>query len=132
MCAPLGPSNFDKNTPATRKNLEAPIDDEDDLVFSDGLDAWAIRHIAENSKRLLKRTMMPELVSSAYYPCVRRTEGYPPLLHTKINAEGPVALHCWDAAGAAHTANGVGSHASPTSIPRKPPMGNGILIWPRG
>ncbi len=38
LVCPLGPGNFDKNTPTTRMNLEVPLDDEDDLAFFDGLD----------------------------------------------------------------------------------------------
>ena len=44
--------------------------------------------------------MTPEQVTSGYHPCVRRKDGYAPLLHTKINSEGPTALRCWDAEAA--------------------------------
>ncbi len=58
----------------------------------------------------VKRTMTPEQVASEYHPCVRRRNGYAPLLHTKVNTEGPTALRCWDAEGAARVEPREGLH----------------------
>ena len=101
LCAPLGPGNFDKTAPAMRVNLEARLDDEDVLAFFDGLDEWAVQYISENAERIFKRPMTPEQVVSGYHPCMRRKDGYAPLLHTKVSTEGPGALRCWDVGGAA-------------------------------
>ncbi len=48
--------------------------------------------------------MKPEQVASGYHPCVRRKDGYPLLLHTIVNTEGPGALRSWDVGGAAREA----------------------------
>ncbi len=82
-------------------NFEARLDDEDAHAFVEGSDSWAVQHIAEHAERLLNRTITLEQVASEYHPCVRRKDGHAPLLHTKVNTEGPTAHRCWDAEDAA-------------------------------
>ena len=101
LCAPFGPGTFDKNTPATRMNLDVRLDDADALAVFDELDSWAVQYIADNAERIFKRTMTREQVTSGYHPCVRRKDGYDLLLHAKISTDGLSAIHCWDTDGAA-------------------------------
>ncbi len=42
-CAPLGPGDFDRTSPAMRMNLEARLADESVLALPAGLDEWAVR-----------------------------------------------------------------------------------------
>ena len=103
LCAPFGPGNFDKSADATRMNFEVRLDDEHDLSYFDQLDAWALVYITGHSERLFKKVMTTEQVVAGYHPCVRRKEGYVPLLHTKVNTEGSSAICFWDADGVARS-----------------------------
>ena len=90
LCAPFGPGSFDKSADATRMNFEIRLDDENDLAWFDQHDAWAAQYITEHSERLFKKAMTQEQVAAGYHPCIRRKEGYAPLLHTKVNSDGAV------------------------------------------
>ena len=100
LTAPFGPSCFDKSAAVARVNLDVRLDDEGALSYFDGLDKWAVEYLAANSVRLFKRSLTEEQAKVNYPPCVRRKEGYAPLLHAKIALEGAGdAAHFWDASG---------------------------------
>ena len=82
-------------------NLDVRLDNADALTFFDELDSWAVQYIADNAERIFKRAMTREQVTAGYHPCVRRKDGYDPLLHAKISTDGLSAIHCWDTDGAA-------------------------------
>jgi hypothetical protein len=85
--APFGPSNFDKDSSATRQNLEIRVSGEA-AEFFDGLDDWALTYITAHSERLFKKKLSLQQVRDMYHPCLRRAPGYDPLLRTKYNAAG--------------------------------------------
>ena len=81
-------------------NLDVRLDDEGALSYFDGLDKRAVEYLAANSVRLFKRSLTENQVKVNYHPCVRRKDGYAPLLHAKIALEGAGdAAHFWDVNG---------------------------------
>jgi hypothetical protein len=96
---PFGPSNFDKDSNATRQNLDIRVSG-DAAFFFEGLDAWAIDYICAHSERLFKKSLSLAQVKDMYHPCVRKAPGYEPLLRTKFNAAGTRgACRFWTAGG---------------------------------
>jgi len=107
ITAPFGPSCFDTSSgEAPRQNLEFRCDDVMFKYFS-GIDTWAIDYIANNSERLLKKSLTPEQVKERYHPLVRQKGGYDPLLKCKICMPGlsPTPCRVWD------------TDAKPTALP---------------
>jgi hypothetical protein len=84
---PFGPSNFDKDSSATRRNLDFRVSG-DAAAYFDGLDAWAVDYICAHSERLFKKNLTLAQVKDMYHPCLRRAPGYEPLLRTKYNTPG--------------------------------------------
>ena len=93
--APFGTSNFDKSASASRLTLDINVDSDTAAAFA-ALDAWAVPYLAQNSERLFGTAMSNEQIAAMYRPCLRRKEGYSPLLHCKVTAEGhPHATRWW-------------------------------------
>jgi len=97
MVAPFGLSTFpgDKG-PVTRASLDLRCTDAAALKMFEDLDAWAPKELAENSERIFGKRMSLSQVEAAYRPCLRRKEGYAPLLHTKVTLEGQNSTSFWD------------------------------------
>ena len=97
MVAPFGLSTFpgDKG-PVNRASLDLRCTDAATLAVFEELDAWAIKELAENSERIFGKKMTLSQVEASYRPCLRRKEGYAPLLHAKVTLEGPNATTFWD------------------------------------
>ena len=98
---PFGPSTFDKAGPtalasSARLSLDIRCEDKETEAFFTELDAFAPKYLAEHSERIFGKRMSLEQVTNCYRPCLRKREGYAPLLHTKVSLEGPYATHFWD------------------------------------
>jgi hypothetical protein len=85
--APFGPSNFDKDPAATRQNLELRCTTSMAHFFR-ALDEWAVEYISAHSQRIWKKQLSLAQVRDMYHPTLRTTEGYEPLLRTKLNMPG--------------------------------------------
>ena len=103
MSAPFGPSSFDKDANARRRNLDLVLSDPVIREQVSAIDAWAVAYIALHSGRLLKKTMSHEQVRLAYHSCMRdaKDHRYPPMLKCKMDKEGKHELCLWDDKGEA-------------------------------
>ena len=98
LAAPFGMSSFDKSSAVTRMGLDIRLDCEHTLAYFDAIDEWAVSYLAANSERIFNKPLSIEQVRAGYHPCVKRKEGYAPLLKAKISTE-PGAAHFWDENG---------------------------------
>ena len=96
---PFEPSVFDKDPTAQRLNLVLECDCELHEEIA-AFDAWIVKYIAENSERILKRSMSIEQVRAGYSSCLKAApagKNFNQTLKTKIDVGGNGAVRCWSA-----------------------------------
>ena len=98
LAAPFGMSSFDKSSAVTRMCLDIRLDCERTLAYFGAIDEWAVSYLAANSDRIFNKTLSMEQTRAGCHPCVKRKEGYAPLLKAKISAE-PGTSHFCDESG---------------------------------
>ena len=94
---PFGPCSF-QNQETTRMTLEFRCDEETEQFFNN-LDEWSIQYISENSERLLRKKLSPDLVAERYHKTLKRHDKYPPLVKTKINLNSQRDCSFWNDQG---------------------------------
>ena len=92
---PFAPSSFDKNPNATKLNLQLSIEDEATLRELKSFDEWVVEHVAQNSERLLRKSMTKEQVQSVYTSNLKSKDGFAPLLKTQLHLAGRNAVCYW-------------------------------------
>ena len=100
MASPFGrtfPGDKGAAAGAQRVSLDLRCTCPTTLAIFQEIDAWAVAELAKNSERIFGKKMSLEQVQAAYRPCLRRKEGFAPLLHTKMTLDaGPNATSFWD------------------------------------